>query len=42
MLKERTFGVVLVSAKTPVGFSFDPKPVQTVRYDGKAVDIRLP
>ena len=42
MLASRTFNVVVVDAKHPVGFSFDPKPVQTLRYDGTAQDVRLP
>jgi alpha-D-xyloside xylohydrolase len=41
MLAERTFEVVRVGKGKPVGFSFDPKPDRTVRYDGVAVELRL-
>jgi alpha-D-xyloside xylohydrolase len=41
MLKERTFQVVIVTKDKPVGFTFEPKPDQTVRYDGTAVDLKL-
>ncbi len=34
MLTHRTFQVVLVTARHPVGFSFDPKIDRTVRYAG--------
>jgi alpha-D-xyloside xylohydrolase len=42
MLRERTFGVIVIDAKQPAGFSFDAKPARTVRYDGKSIDVRLP
>jgi alpha-D-xyloside xylohydrolase len=42
MLTHRTFQIVKVSNRTRVGFSFDPKPVQTVAYDGKEVQVKLP
>ena len=41
MLAPRTFEVVLVGKTRPVGFSFEPKPDRTVRYDGAAVEVRL-
>jgi alpha-D-xyloside xylohydrolase len=37
----RTFEVVLVSKDQPVGFSFEPRPDRTLRYEGAAVEIRL-
>jgi alpha-D-xyloside xylohydrolase len=39
MPTERTFSVVLISPERPVGFSFEPKPDQTVLYSGKAVKV---
>jgi len=42
MPKERTFEAVLVSRAKPVGFSFAPKADKTVRYDGSAVELKLP
>lgn len=42
MLAARTFEIVLVSGARPVGFSFTPKPDQTVRYRGEAVAVKLP
>jgi alpha-D-xyloside xylohydrolase len=41
MLAERTFEVVLVSKAKPVGFSFTPKPDQTLRYKGEEVKAQL-
>lgn len=41
MLKERTFHIVRVGKDTAVGFSFEPKPDRTVRYDGNAVELKL-
>ena len=41
MLAQRTFEVVRVGKTKPVGFSFEPKPDRTVRYDGAAVEVRL-
>ena len=41
MLKERTFDVVLVTKGKPVGFSFEPKPDKTIRYDGAPVELKL-
>lgn len=41
MLTERTFHVVVISGKKPVGFSFDPKPDQTIRYQGAAIEVHL-
>jgi alpha-D-xyloside xylohydrolase len=35
MLDKRTFNVVLVSKKNPVGFSFEPKAKQVVEYSGE-------
>ena len=42
MLAQRTFQVVLVSKDRPQGFSFSPVPVQSVRYGGEAVSVKLP
>ncbi len=41
MLAERTFEVVLVSAKRAVPFSFAWRPLRTVRYRGEAIELRL-
>jgi alpha-D-xyloside xylohydrolase len=41
MLTERTFQVVLVAKDKPIGFSFEPKPDKSVRYDGAALTIKL-
>jgi hypothetical protein len=41
MLAQRTFEVVRVAKTKPVGFSFEPKPDRSVRYDGAAVEVRL-
>ncbi len=41
MLAARTFDLVLVTKAKPVGFSFTPKPNQTVRYRGEAIEVRL-
>lgn len=41
MLAERSFQLVIVSQDHPAGFSFDPKPDQTVRYTGKAMNITM-
>jgi alpha-D-xyloside xylohydrolase len=41
MLHSRTFQVVLVSPQRPIGFSFDQKPVQSVRYQGEAATLKL-
>ena len=41
MLASRTFEVLLVGKAKPVGFSFEPKPDRTVRYDGAEVVVRL-
>ena len=40
MLAQRTCHVVRVGKAKPVGFSFDPKPDRTIRYDGAEVEIR--
>ncbi len=40
MLAERTFNLVVVSKDQPAGFSFDPKPVATIRYHGDAADLK--
>ncbi len=42
LLAQRTFEVVFVTKTKPVGFSFAPKADQTIRYQGAAVDVRLP
>jgi alpha-D-xyloside xylohydrolase len=39
MLEQRTVQIVLVSPTKTVGFSFEPKQVKTVKYDGKAVAV---
>ncbi len=41
MLAQRTFEVVVVGKTKPVGFSFEPKPDRTVRYDGAELVVRL-
>jgi len=41
MLSKRTFAVVLVSPRSPVGFSFTPQPAATLAYDGARVQMRL-
>jgi alpha-D-xyloside xylohydrolase len=41
MLAERTIQVVFITPHKPVGFSFTPRPDQTVRYRGEAVEVRL-
>ena len=41
MLAERTFEVVLVTKARPVGFSFEPKPDRTLRYDGAEVEVAI-
>jgi alpha-D-xyloside xylohydrolase len=41
MLKDRTFQIVLVTSKKPVGFSFTPKTDRTISYLGEAVSVRL-
>ena len=42
MLASRSFGVVFVSRKRPVGFGFDLRPDRTVGYAGEAVRVRAP
>lgn len=41
MLENRTFHIVVVSKQNPVGFTFEPKPVKTVKYSGTAVKVAL-
>jgi alpha-D-xyloside xylohydrolase len=41
MLSLRTFNVVQVTKDKPAGFTFTPKPDQTVSYQGKAVKVKL-
>jgi alpha-D-xyloside xylohydrolase len=41
MLPQRTFEIVLIGAKKPVGFSFAPKPDKTIPYHGDAVEVHL-
>jgi alpha-D-xyloside xylohydrolase len=41
MLQRRKFEIVLVSKDAPVGFSFTPKPVRTVEYEGAPVSLKL-
>jgi alpha-D-xyloside xylohydrolase len=41
MLSERTFNVVLVSRKKPVGFSFEAKADRMVRYAGHEIELRF-
>ena len=42
MVTERTFNVVLVSPDRATGYSATPTPVATIRYNGAAVETRLP
>jgi len=42
MLQQRTFNIVLVSKHQPVGFSNAAKPVRSLQYDGKALDVPVP
>jgi alpha-D-xyloside xylohydrolase len=39
MLAKRTFKVVLISPSKPVGFTFEPRADQTVRYRGAKVEL---
>jgi len=41
MLNERTFQIILVTDKKPVGFSFTPQPDRTILYVGEAVSVRM-
>lgn len=41
MLQHRTFEIVLVSREHPAGFSFDPKSVGTLKYQGAPVSLTL-
>jgi alpha-D-xyloside xylohydrolase len=41
MLQRRKFEIVLLSKDAPVGFSFTPKPVRTVEYEGAPVSLKL-
>jgi hypothetical protein len=41
MLAQHTFNIVLVSAASPVGFSFEPSPTTTVTYSGEEVQVTL-
>ncbi len=41
MVAEHTFNVILVSKDTPVGFSFEPEPQESVMYEGEEVVIGL-
>jgi alpha-D-xyloside xylohydrolase len=38
-LARRTFNIVFVSREKGIGFTFDPKPDQSVTYTGDAVEI---
>ena len=40
MLDERTFNVIFVNKDKPVGFAFDAKPDQTVKYTGDEISIK--
>lgn len=42
MLNARTLDVIFISKSHPVGFSFDPKPDQTVQYNGDEITISSP
>jgi alpha-D-xyloside xylohydrolase len=42
MLAQRRFRLVFVSPGRPVGFSFEPRPDQTVTYVGEELRIRAP
>lgn len=41
MLAERTFNIVLVNGKKTVGFSFSPRPDETIRYHGDVIAVPL-
>ncbi len=41
MMESRTFRLVFVSQQKPMGFSFYPKPGQTIQYKGEAVSVKL-
>ncbi len=41
MTVERTVQVVLVEAAKPVGFTFEPQILRTIRYRGEAVSMKL-
>ncbi|MGD0903065.1 MAG: TIM-barrel domain-containing protein [Terracidiphilus sp.] len=41
MLQRRKFEIVLVSKDAPVEFSFDPKPIRTVEYEGAPVSVKV-
>jgi alpha-D-xyloside xylohydrolase len=41
MLDERTFNIVLVTARHPTGFSAAPKAAVTVRYHGAELAVKL-
>ena len=41
MLEKRTFNLVFISGKKPVGFSFESGPSETVPYDGTAASVKL-
>ncbi len=41
MIKNRTFKVVLVSKNKPAGFSFEPKTIGNLRYEGQEASLDL-
>ncbi len=41
MLSERRFQIILVAKDRPVGFSFEPKVDQILRYVGTPIDLKL-
>jgi alpha-D-xyloside xylohydrolase len=40
MLDQRTFNVIFVSKDNPVGFAFDAKPAQSVKYAGDEISVK--
>jgi alpha-D-xyloside xylohydrolase len=40
MLDERTFDVIFVSKDHPVGFAFDAKPEQSIKYSGDEISLK--
>ena len=41
MSKERTFNLALVTKEKPVGFSRPPVSQQSVKHDGKPVQLKF-
>ncbi|MGA2583533.1 MAG: TIM-barrel domain-containing protein [Tepidisphaeraceae bacterium] len=42
MLNQRTFNIVFITDKKPVGFTFDPPTDKSVTYSGSVVDVQMP